>query len=210
MIGLFGGVGLGICLSTGAALQWLLVCILAILGTASSFWIQRWAYCLFLLDKRRLWIALIHCAVWIALGFVAGVPAVGLWVPATQLLAGLMAAYGGRRTDAGRQAMAQVLGLRYYLRNAEPAQLQRICQTNPDYFHTLAPCALALGVDATFAKRFGKTRLPTCPYLTTGTDSRMTAADWSVLMRRTANAMNAGQNQRFTDRLLAILRSLIK
>lgn len=210
MIGLFSGVSLGICLSTGAALQWLWVCILAALGAASSFWIQRWAYCLFILNKRRLWIALIHCALWIGLGILAGTPAVGLCIPATQLLAGLMAAYGGRRTDAGRQAMAQILGLRRYLRNVERTQLQQICERDPDYFHALAPFALALGVDAAFAKRFGQTRLPSCPYLTAGNDSRMTASDWSVLMRRTVNAMNAGQDQRLTDKLLPILRSLIK
>lgn len=210
MIGLFGGVSLGIGLSAGAVLQWFLVCILAALGTVSSLWIQRWAYCLFLLDKRRLWIALIHCAAWTVLGLLAGTPAVGLCVPAAQLLAGLMAAYGGRRTDAGRQAMAQILGLRRYLRNVERTHLQRIREADPDYFHTLAPCALALGVGTAFAKRFGKTRLPGCPYLTTGTDSHMNALEWSILMRRAIRAMNAGQDQRITDKLLTVLRSLIK
>lgn len=209
MIGLFGGVSLGISLSTGAALQWLLVCILAALGTVSSLLIQQWAYCLFLLDKRRLWTSLLHCAVWIILGFLAGIPTVGLLVPLTQLLAGLMAAYGGRRTDAGRQALSQVLGLRRYLRSAERTQLLQLCEKDPEYFHTLAPYALALGTDTVFAKRFGKTRLPSCPYLITGTDSRMAASEWSILMRRTVNAMNEGQKQHLKDKL-SILRSLFK
>ncbi len=210
MIGLFGGVSLGICLSAGAALQWLLVCLLAALGVVSCFRIQGWAYCLFTLNKQRLWIALIHCALWIGFALLAGTPAVGLYVAASQLLSGLMAAYGGRRTEEGRQAMAQVLGLRHYLRSTEQTHLQKLYEKDPDYFHTLAPCALALGVDIAFAKGFGKTRLPSCPYLTTGTDSHMTASDWAVLMRRTVNAMNAGQNQRFTDKFLPFLRSLIK
>ena len=209
MVGLFGGVSLGISLSTGAALQWLLVCILAALGTLSSFAIQQWAYCLFLANKRRLWSALVHCGVWAVLGLLGGIPAVGILVPLSQLLAGLMAAYGGRRTDAGRQAMSQVLGLRRYLRSVQHPQLLQLCENDPDYFHTLAPYALALGVDASFAKRFGKLRLPTCPYLATGTDSMMTASEWSVLMRRTVAAMNAGQTQRLSGKL-PILRGLSK
>lgn len=207
MVGLFGGVSLGISLSAGAALQWLLVCILAALGTASSFAIQRWAYCLFSLDKRSLWTALVHCAVWILLSLIAGTPAVGILVALSQLLFGLMAAFGGRRTEAGRQAMSQVLGLRRYLRNTSRSELLQLLEKDPDYFYSLAPYALALGVDRTFARRFGKLRLTPCPYLSIGSQSHMTPADWSVLMRRTVSVMNAGQNQNAP--LLSFLRNLI-
>lgn len=210
MIGLFGGISLGISLSTGAALQWLLVCILAAMGTVSSLSIQHWAYCLFLLNKRSLWAALLQCGGWIILSLLAGTPAVGILVSASQLLAGLMAAYGGRRTDTGRQTCQQVLGLRRYLYSTPQAQLSQLLQKDPDYFYALAPYALALGVDMTFAKRFGKNRLSPCPYLTVGTESRMTAADWAVLMRRAVSAMNANQEQLLSNKLLPLLRRILK
>ena len=210
MVGLFGGVSLGISLSTGAALQWFLVCVLAVLGTVSSLYIHRWAYCLFLLDKHNLRVTLIHCSIWLLLGFAAGTPITGLFVVLTQLPAGLMAAYGGRRTESGRQAMTQVLGLRRYLRSADPTQLHTICQNDPYYFHTLLPYALALGVDNAFARRLGKRRLLPCPYLTTGSDSPATAGTLSVLMRRVAGIMHAGQKQRFSEKALSFLRSLVR
>lgn len=207
MMGLFGGISLGISLSAGAALQWLLVCILAALGTVSSLSIQRWAYCLFSLDKRSLWTSLPQCGAWIILSLIAGTPAVGILISVSQLLAGLMAAYGGRRTDTGRQVCQQILGLRRYLCSTPQAQL---LQNDPDHFYTLAPYALALGVDAAFAKQFGKTRLAPCPYLTVGTESRMTAADWSVLMRRAVSAMNANQEPLLSNKLLPLLRRILK
>ena len=210
MIGLFGGISLGISLSTGAALQWLLVCILAAMGTVSSLYMQRFAYCLFFLDKRNLWSALLQSGIWILLSLIAGTPAVGILVSASQLLAGLMAAYGGRRTDAGRQTCQQILGLRRYLCNTPQSQLLQLLEKDPDYFYALAPYALALGVDMAFAKRFGKTRLAPCPYLRVGTESHMPAADWAMLMRRAVHSMNANQEQRFSRKLLPILRNMLK
>ena len=210
MIGLFGGVSLGISVSAGAVLQWLLVGILAALGAYSSFLIQRWAYSLFLMDRRSLWIALLHCGGWVLLGLIAGTPLVGIAVAGAQLFAGLMAAYGGRRTESGRQACQQVLGLRRYLRRAPRNLLAQLLENDPDYFYSLAPYALALGVDMVFAGRFGKIRLSACPYLTVGTQSRMTATEWAVLMRRTIHIMNAGQKQKLSEQVLPLLRSLRK
>ena len=210
MIGLFGGVSLGVSLSAGAALQWLLVGILAALGAYSGWMIQGWAYSLFLQDKRGVWVALAHCGSWILLSLIAGTPAVGIGVTVSLLFTGLMAAYGGRRTEAGRYACQQVLGLRRYLRRTPRDLLLQCMENDPDYFYTLAPYALALGVDKAFAGRLGKLRLQACPYLTVATQSRMTATEWAVLMRRTVGIMNAGQQQRFSEKLLPLLRSLIK
>ena len=64
--------------------------------------------------RRRLplWIAMGAAAVWMLLGLLAG-----QWLFATlmilvQLLAGFAAAYGGKRTELGRQASSQLFGLR--------------------------------------------------------------------------------------------------
>ena len=63
--------------------------------------------------------------IWIVVSILAGVFSVGFWTVISQLLAGLFAVFGGRRTDAGMQAYTQVLGLRRYLRRVSREDLQR-------------------------------------------------------------------------------------
>jgi hypothetical protein len=121
-----------------------------------------------------------------------------------------MAAYGGRRSDAGRQASRQVLGLRRYLHKADRSQLQRLSDNDPDYFHNLAPYALALGVDKPFAKRFGKLQIPPCPYLLTAAGSTMTAADWCALMNLAVQSMESGISRRKYENFYNLLRSFRK
>ena len=87
---------------------------------------------------------------------------------------------------------------------------QQICQNNPEYFHQMAPYALALGVEKRFAKRFGGIPIGPCPYITSGGESTMHAAQWAVLMRRVLNAMNARQQNRFLEKVSAVLRLLVK
>ena len=209
-MGIFGGAAVGVCMSVDSAVPWLWAVLLAIAGMYSAYRIQGGAYCLFLRGKRGLWESLIHCAAWIVLAFVAGCSSVGIWVCVMQLLFGLMSAYGGRRTDAGRQNSRQVLGLRRYLRKADHAQLQRLLENDPDYFHNLAPYALALGVDKTFAKRFGGTQMSACPYLLTANGSHMTAYDWCVLMGLAADSMDAGISRRKHENFYNLLRNLRK
>ena len=44
-------------------------------------------------------------------------------------------------------------------------------------------------MDKAFARRFRGIRLPACPYLTTGMDGHMTAAEWSRLLRDVVTAL---------------------
>ncbi len=209
-MGLCGGVSLGIALSAGAALQWFWVIVLAIAGGYTAWLIHRWALCLYGPDKKPLWIALGCCGGWILLSCLAGKFGFGFLMSACQLFFGLMAAFGGRRTEEGRQTCRQILGLRRYLRKADKQELAQILEKDPDYFHNLAPYALALGADDAFARRFGKARLTESPYLTTGSQNTLTAAEWSTLLRRTVSIMNAAQSQHTASKLLTILRNLIK
>ena len=210
LIGAAGGVSLGLALSTGAALQGLLVVLLAIAGGIGSWFIQYWAEDLFLFGKQKLSLSLIICAGWLLLGLIGGEIGVAAICIGAQLLAGLMYAFGGRRTELGKQYMSQVLGLRRYMRKISHGELQRITASNPDYFFTLAPYALALGAEKAFAARFGSDRMGACPYLTTGMDGHMTATEWSRLMHATALAMNKRAQQLPLERLSSFIRSLIK
>ena len=210
LVGLGGGVSLGIALSVGAALQWLLVILFGILGFLVSWRIHRWAECLFQQRKKPLWVSLALIVIWLGACILAGTFSMGFWTVCFQLLAGLLAAFGGRRTYAGMQASAEVLGLRRYLRRVSREDLQRISQGNPEYFFTMIPYALALGVDKKFAKRFGKMSLPTCPYMDMDGQVQLTAEGWSQRLRQVADAMDQRRKKMWSERITGALSSLKK
>jgi len=210
LIGLFGGIILGMILGLESSVQWLFIVIMSLFGLLSSWFIHPWADDLYLRGNKRLLLALLLCLSWVGLSLLADMLNMGLWIIFAQLLAGLMTAFGRRRTEAGKQAMAETLGLRRYLRSISRVQLQYISKLNPDYFHSLLPFALVLGVDRAFAKRFRKDIIPHCPYLITGTDERMTASQWAKYMRRVVRSMDARRRQIPMERLFEIVSGLQK
>lgn len=207
-IALFGGIAIGIAIGAGAIAQWFWVVVLAAAGVVSGWYVQLWAEGLWLQNKRPLWVAVALSVIWILLGILAGQVWVGILMVLAQLMAGLMASFGGRRTPQGKLAQAQILGLRHYLRTVQPDQLRQICKQEPDYFHNMAPYALALGVDRAFAKRFGNEKIDPCPYLTTGMDGHRTASEWSELFRRALDAMGDRQRRMPLEKLIRIIESI--
>jgi hypothetical protein len=210
LAGMFSGISVAIGLSSGAALQWFLVILLGALALLSSWYIQLWACHLFSADRKPVWIALGLCGLWLGLSAIAGQFPMGVGMAIWQLLMGFLAALGGRRTLAGRQAMGETIGLRRYLKNVSADQLHQISRNNPDYFHQMMPYAMALGVDKRFAKRFGKLPIGQCPYISTGVDNTMRASQWQALMRRTLSGMNTRGQVGYWERLLAAIEAFIK
>ncbi len=210
LAGMFYGIFIAIGLSSGALLQWLLVIVLGALALLSSLRIQRWATSLFAPDRQPVWISLGLCCVWLGLSAIAGLVNVGFGMILSQLVAGLLAALGGRRTPYGRQAMGETLGLCRYLYGVSPEQLRQICQSNPEYYHQMAPYALALGVDKRFAKRFGKILIPQCPYISVGIASELRAAQWQNMMRRVLKGMNTRIPNGYRERILALIERFIR
>ena len=210
LMGLLSGVQLAMALAADIAIRWMLVILLGILGGACAWLITRWADGLFLYRKQRLWTALALCVLWLVAGILCGLGAAVLPVLLALLLAGLLATYGGRRTEAGLQAMSEVLGLRRYLRKLDKSDLQRITKSDPEYFFRMAPFALALGVDKGFARDFGKQPIPRCPYLQIAAGEHLTAGQWNEILRRTVAAMNARQQKLKQEKFLAFLQNLIK
>jgi hypothetical protein len=163
---------------------------------------QQWVLGLHSYQRIYVWIALGLSAFWLIVGIAAGEAGVAWGMVAAQLLCGLGIGYGGRRSDLGRQTARQVLGLRRYLKTLPVQDARRLMQVDPDHFFRLAPKAMALGVITPFAKRFGNERLGGCPYLTTGMDGHMTAAEWALVIQRAVNAMNARQLRLPLERLM--------
>lgn len=201
LVGLFGGISIGSALGEGTALRDLLSVLLGMFGLVSSWIMQEGFKFMHLRNTLPLYLSLALWPVWIILGHMALEPIVATCVSSAQLLAGMAAAYGGRRTELGKQAMQQILGLRRFMKTAGQEDLQRILAVNPEYFHSLAPYAVAMGVDKRFAKQFGSLRIPACPYLSAGRDSNVTALEWSHRLRTVVQALEERQLQLLLDRL---------
>lgn len=206
------GTGLccGICVAmnlTGIlALQILLSCIFGAFGVISSWKIQEGMYRLHIRGKLDLYICLGLCVVWLLLGLWAKVILItllGMVLP--QLLTGLAAAYGGRRNEMGRINATQILGLRKYLKNISREELIRVMKNDPEFFFNMAPYAMALGVDADFAKCFGKGKMRPCPYFVSGMRSKHTAQEWAKALADAANTLDRRQRRMAWERF-AIVR----
>ena len=202
LVGTFGGVSLATDFVTDTPWQIVLGIFLGLLTTIASWLIQSAAKSPYRQDRLPVLIAGAAAGLWLILSLFAGQWLVAVLVIAFQLLAGLATAFGGHRTQVGKQNMEELLGLRRYLRRTDPKELHRILSINPDYYYTLAPYALALGVDRAFARQLGNGRLPQCSYLTTGMDGHMTATEWNQLLRDTVYAMDNLKNRMPIDKLL--------
>ena len=206
LIGLFAGISLGLAMSSGGLLQIPVAILFAIAGYAAAWYMQPWANSLFSHNRQALVIGCGIAALWLALCVLAGDLMVGLKLVGSQMLAGLMAFYGGRRTEAGRQALAQTVGLRRYLCHISKNALHQICRNNPEFYFTMAPYAISLGVGSTFARRFGNIPMPPCPYLSTGSDSNKTAAQWNHILENTLKSMNANSRRLPLQRIFSFFR----
>jgi len=200
--GIFGGASLAIGLAGDALLAALVILLMGLVGGLAAWVMQEWIQGLHLRNKGMLILGLGIGVAWILLGILAGEGGLAIGMVAFQLLTGLAWAYGGRRTPIGRQTTAQILGLRAYLKKIPQADLDRIRRTDPDFFFTMVPYALALGVDQPFARQFGRKRLSPCPWLTSGMDGHMTALEWSREMRRAADQLDEHQRRLPWERLM--------
>ena len=206
LTGLFCGASLGVLM--GGSWFWILV-----LGGAAwltGWQIQLWARDLYAPKQRKLWMGLIFCGLWLILGILTGQTNTTLGLVLSQLFVGLLLAFGGRRTPAGKQAMEQAMSMRRYFKSVSSQDLHRISKNNPEYFHQMMPFAMALGADKVFARSFGKEMITQCPYISGGADTPMRAGQWRAMMRRILEKMNTLPEQTKTEKVIQFVESLRK
>ena len=188
------GAAAGASLAAGFATDTVWVVLLSILlvpfGAVSSWLIQTGVRGVQLRHRLDLMIGLGCCLLWAILGSLAGELNVAIYVILSQFLAGLGAAYGGRRTEAGLQARSEILGLRKYLKTIPSADVRRIMEHNPDYYFAMAPYAMALGVDKAFARLFRNVQLSPCPYLMVDGKEPRDAIQWNEQIRKVLTVMD--------------------
>ena len=205
-VGLFSGICYGYNFTTDKTWQVVLAIVLAILGVIAAWAIQDGMYRLHIRGKIPLYISLVAILIWTVLGIWSGAWIIGLCAVLAQILSGLAAAYGGRRTDHGRQHAGLILGLRHHLASISKEELERIQKNDPDFFFRMLPYAIAMGVDTQFAKQFGDEKLPHCSYFVTKDSRSRTAAEWALLLRKTADRMDARQRKMQLEKWLLVSR----
>ena len=190
-IQVFAGVCFAMNLTEQPLLQVILAVLLGALGLFTAWKVQAGMYQLHLRNKRPLILALAVGILWLVAGIIAGVFLIALLTLLVQAIAGLAAAYGGRRSVMGKQNMEQILGLRVFLKTISKEELARLRKNDPEYFFNMAPYAMALGVDQAFAQRHSRKKLPPCPYLVTGRNGTHNAENWNRLLREAADLLDA-------------------
>ena len=210
-----GAVSHGICgiclamnLTVKPGLQILLSVLLFALAAGSAWMIQSGMYRIHTRRKLLLWLALAQCLAWTGMGIWAGIWYIPLLSALAQVLIGLMAAYGGMRTDMGRMNASYILGLRSYLRNLTEEEAARLQKNDPDFFYNMIPYAMALGIDKRFAKAFGRKKLEPCPYFVCGIHGKMNAADWNRFLHEAMEILDFRQRRMVIDNLLSLRLNL--
>ncbi len=194
-VSIFCGVCYAMNLVGAGWLRTVVLILFVILGAITAWSIQDGMYKFHVRGKIPVYVAGICGAVWIILGIVSGVWIIGLVTVAAQYLAGLAAAYGGRRSELGRYNANEILGLRHYLKHVSQDELDRLLKQNPDYFFDMLPHAIALGVDSAFAKAFGSRQIPECSYLVVRRNEKRSAKEWAYMVRKLADRMDDRQRR---------------
>ena len=208
--GLLCGTCFGIVMGNLLDFGWLFMLVLSLAGLVCSWNIQHWTHGVFLRQRYRLWLAISISVLWLVLGIVIGQFSLALLAVFIQVAAGFLAVLGGRRTEEGRTAMGQVLTLRRHLKKLTPRQIQQYCRDNPEFFFDYAPYAIALGCDRAFARLFGKSKLPRCPYIQASDTRSLTAMQWCQLMHHLLDSMTIRQRSVLQNNLRAVMGNYMR
>jgi len=200
LTGVFAGIAMGDAISTDHTWRPILMAAFGLVSFLLCWAIQDGMRCLHFRNKSPMKLSAVAVVLLLTAAFLCGCTGYGLGAVAWNLAAGLMAFYGGKRSDNGVRIYTEILGLRRYLRKASPKDLRRILTSNRNYYFELAPYALAFGLDKRFAEKFGDARLPACTWLVSGIDSRR-APDWYPQLQDAYKAMIRSRKPTIAERL---------
>lgn len=214
VFGILGGACSGVALSqqvyTAGVGTFFLGLALGLLCALLSAAIQSGSRCISLGNKLPLWLGGACALLWLGLGYAMGDLTQVAVMVLCQGIIGLAAALGGRRSEAGRQYLAQIRGLRHHLRRVSGFEMQQCLERNPGYFFELMPYALALGVEKPFARRVGKTPVPECSYIIAPVRGELSAGQWAALLRHVADLLNRRQRRLKLEQLVQTAEQMVK
>ena len=198
--GLFAGIAMGDTIATDHTWRIILMAAFGVVSALLCWIIIGGLDCLHTRGKSGLKLSVTAALVLLIASLGCKAINYGAAAAAWSLLAGLLAAYGGKRTENGVRIYTEILGLRRHMRKAGKTELRRILSANRNYYFELAPYALILGVDKTFAEKFGDARLPACTWLVSGVDIR-TAPEWYPQLREVYTAMHRERKSTLAEKI---------
>jgi hypothetical protein len=201
LIGAVAGYSLAAAFVSDTVWQVILAILLVPLGGVLSWLIQDGVRGVHLRHRLELLIGAGSCLLWLLLSSWCGEWAVAFMVIFSQTLAGFAAIHGSRRTEEGLLVRNEIFGLRKYLKAIPAEDLRRILEDNPEYYFSMAPYAIALGVDRSFAHRFGPGKLAACPYLEVPGSQNLSAKQWNDHLRRVIQVMDDRQRKLILQKL---------
>jgi len=202
----FCGILLAMNFTTNLALQIILSIILGILAAVSAWYMQEGMFRIHLRYQKPLLVSLGLGLFWIIMSIFTGQWIAALLSVLLQWLTGIMAAYGGRRSQLGRANASMVLGLRSFLKKLSPEEAHRLCDNDPDFFYNMLPYAMALGVGKAFSRAFGRKKQEPCPYFFCGISTRMNAADWAKFLHEAIEILDSRQRRLAFEQFLSVRR----
>ena len=203
-ISLFCGICFAMTITLSSVMRTIFAIVFVILGVATAWGIQDGMYKIHVRGKVPVLVGFICIILWVVVGILSGQWLMGLITVLAQILGGLLAAYGGRRSELGRYNAGQILGVRHYLKHMTREEALRQLELNPDYFFEMLPYAIALGVDGKFAKAFTGIRIPECGYLLVRVNEKRSAEEWALLLRKIADRMDYRQRRMELERWIPI------
>lgn len=200
-VALFAGIAMGDLVSTSPAWRIIWMILMGTLTTAASWQIQKGMLCLRHPDKTDLYYGLVFLVAVLGAGLVIknALPYAAIGV-SWSVFAGILSAWGGKRSENGLRTYSDLTGLRRYMKKVTKAELSRILRSNPDYYYELIPFAYAMGVDKSFSRRFESLRIPACTWLVTGMAAPRTPEEWVPLLREAVQAMDALAKRPFWEK----------
>ena len=200
LVGLFAGIAMGDTVATDHTWRIILMAGFGVVSALLCWIIVGNLDCLHTRGKAGLKLSMTAVGILLILSLGCKAIAYGAAAALWSLFAGLLCAYGGKRTDNGERIYTELMGLRRHMRKAGKGELRRILAANRNYYFELAPYALILGVDKTFAEKFGDARLPACTWLVTGVDVR-TAPEWYQQLREVYTAMHRERKATLAEKI---------
>ncbi len=82
-----------------------------------------------------------------------------------QLLCAFATRFGGLRNKVGEELLLEILGLRSFLRRADPDTAKRLQRADSQYFYRMLPYAESLGIGRAFTRRFAGECKTQCRWL---------------------------------------------
>ncbi len=180
---------MGECFMDSGIVKWLLVAVMGVTGIIAAWLLQEGLQSILSWKKKPGMLALAVVALAVVLGILSGCILLAVVFVLAQVLLGVLVLFGPRRSEVGRNTVQSLLGLRKYLRTISNKQINRIIQTDPGYYYTMSPYALALGVDRAFARRFSRIQLGDCPWLITQLPPTGNAKRWSGILRQVTRSI---------------------